>query len=51
MIVDLGLLGPQNGTGTLLIGIGAVTVASIVLTVLRVLLSTFVLPGQSVRFS
>ncbi|KAL2433482.1 Very-long-chain 3-oxoacyl-CoA reductase [Exophiala dermatitidis] len=47
MAVDLGPLGQQSTASALLIGVGALTVGSIVFTTLRVLLSTFVLPGHS----
>jgi len=48
MSIDLGPLGTQNALSTLLIGVGALSFASVIYTVGRVLLSTFVLPGQSV---
>lgn len=48
MAVDLGPLGQQSLASTALIGVGAITIASIAFTTLRVLLSTFVLPGKSV---
>jgi len=45
---DLGPLGHQSALTTVLIAVGALSLASIVYTVGRVLLSTFILPGQSV---
>lgn len=48
MAINLGPLGQQSLTFTALISIGAITIASIAFTTLRVLLSTFVLPGKSV---
>jgi len=48
MSIDLGPLGTQNALSTLLIGVGALSLASVIYTVARVLLSTFILPGQSV---
>lgn len=48
MAVDLGPLGQQSLASTALIGVGAITIASIAFTTFRVLLSTFVLPGKSV---
>ncbi|KAK6383639.1 uncharacterized protein PV06_01071 [Exophiala oligosperma] len=47
MAVDLGPLGQQSLASTALIGVGAITIASIAFTTFRVLLSTFVLPGKS----
>jgi len=47
MALDLGPLGHQSIPSTVLLGIGALTAASISFTILRVLLSTFILPGQS----
>lgn len=48
MAFDLGPLGQQNGISTALIGIGAFSLASVLYTIGRVLLSVFVLPGKSV---
>lgn len=45
---DLGPLGQQSALTTVLIGVGGLSLASIIYTVGRVLLSTFVLPGKSV---
>ncbi|KIX93508.1 uncharacterized protein Z520_10686 [Fonsecaea multimorphosa CBS 102226] len=45
--IDLGPLGQQTLPSTLLIGIGALTLASVAFTVTRVFLSTFILPGKS----
>jgi len=45
---DLGPLGQQSALTTVLIGAGALSLASIIYTVSRVLLSTFILPGKSV---
>ncbi|EXJ80660.1 beta-keto reductase [Capronia epimyces CBS 606.96] len=47
MAVDLGPLGQQSAASAFLIGVGALTVGSVVFATLRVLLSTFVLPGHS----
>lgn len=47
--VNLGPLGQQNLSSAFLISVGVLTVASIVLTISRVLLSTFILPGKPVR--
>ncbi|KAK5467129.1 hypothetical protein LTS15_000099 [Exophiala xenobiotica] len=47
MAVNLGPLGQQSLASTALITVGAITIASIAFTTLRVLLSTFVLPGKS----
>ncbi|KAJ9609392.1 hypothetical protein H2200_005719 [Cladophialophora chaetospira] len=44
---SLGPLGQQTLPSTLLIGIGALTLASIAFTTARVFLSTFILPGKS----
>ena len=51
MALDLGPLGQHNAASAALIGFGALTLAYITFTTLRVLLSTFVLPGTSVRSS
>ncbi|OCT50884.1 Very-long-chain 3-oxoacyl-CoA reductase [Cladophialophora carrionii] len=45
--VDMGPLGQQSLLSTLLIGVGALTLATVVFTTARVLLSTFILPGRS----
>ncbi|EXJ57938.1 beta-keto reductase [Cladophialophora yegresii CBS 114405] len=45
--IDFGALGRQSLLSTLLIGVGALTLASVVFTIARVLLSTFILPGRS----
>lgn len=47
MTLDLGPLGQQTIPATALLAIGTLTVGAISWTVLRVLLSIFVLPGQS----
>jgi hypothetical protein len=49
MLFNLGLLGQQSISSTALLGVGALTLASIAFTIVRVLLSTFILPGTSVR--
>ena len=49
MTYDFGPLGQQTLTSAALLGVGAITLAAIGFTVLRVLLSTLVLPGTSVR--
>ena len=46
---NFGPLGQQTLPSTLLLGVGALTLTSIAYTVARILLSTFVLPGKSVR--
>ncbi|ETI27338.1 hypothetical protein G647_09528 [Cladophialophora carrionii CBS 160.54] len=43
----MGPLGQQSLLSTLLIGVGALTLATVVFTTTRVLLSTFILPGRS----
>jgi hypothetical protein len=48
-MIDLGPLGEQTMASTALLGVGVLTLASITFTVSRFLLSTFVLPGTSVR--
>ena len=48
MTYDFGSLGQQTLTSAALLGVGAFTLASIGFTVLRVLLSTLILPGTSV---
>ncbi|KAK4935076.1 hypothetical protein LTR10_023808 [Elasticomyces elasticus] len=47
MGIDLGPLGQQTVPSAALIGLGAITAVSVLFTTLRVILSTFVLPGQS----
>lgn len=47
MTLNLGPFGQQTIPSAILLGIGALTAASVSWTILRVLLSTFVLPGQS----
>ena len=51
MTVRLGPLGDQTVLGAGLIAIGAVVVMSSAFTLLRVLLSIFVLPGKSVSMT
>lgn len=48
MSYDLGLLGQQSTASAALILIGLLSVASVLYTVGRVLLSVFVLPGKPV---
>ena len=48
LTIDLGPLGQQTLPAMVLIGVGALTLASVVFTTVRVLLSTFILPGRSV---
>jgi hypothetical protein len=48
MTLDLGPLGQQTVSSAALLGVGALTIASIAFTTFRFLLSTFVLPGISV---
>ena len=50
MSIDLGPLGQQNALSAMLVLIGATYLSYVVYIVGRVLLSTFVLPGQSVSF-
>ncbi|EXJ90240.1 beta-keto reductase [Capronia coronata CBS 617.96] len=47
MAIDLGPLGQQSTPSALLLGVGALTTISVLFTTLRVLLSTFILPGHS----
>lgn len=47
MSFDLGPLGQQNAFSTALIGVGALSIASVLYAFGRVLLSTFILPGKS----
>lgn len=48
MALDLGPLGQLSAGSAALLGIGTLTLAYIAFTTLRVLLSTFLLPGTSV---
>lgn len=48
MAYDLGLLGQQDAISATLIVIGLLSVASVLYTVGRVILSVFVLPGKPV---
>lgn len=48
MLIDLGPLGQQNSIATLLLGVGALSLASVLYTLTKFFLSTFVVPGKSV---
>jgi hypothetical protein len=48
MALDLGPLGQQSAASAALLGVGALTLASVAFNIIRVVLSTFVLPGTSV---
>lgn len=48
MTLDLGPLGRQSLSSAALLAVGALSLAYVAFTTLRVVLSTFILPGTSV---